>query len=85
MMMDLYNQEELINLSMKKKVEKARAEAKAEGRAEGKAEGIAEGIVKGRAEEKQNTLLNLAKEGVIKLALAANQLGLTEREVERML
>ena len=73
MMMDLYNQEELINLSMKKKEEKARAEAKAEGLAEG------------RAEEKQNTLLNLVREGVITLALAANKLGLTEREVEKML
>ena len=62
------------------------SEVRAEGRAEGKAEGIAEGEAKGEARGEAKgvfmTLVSLFKKGLLTLAQAAEEAGMTVPEFE---
>ena len=61
---------------------KGRAEGEAKGRAEGRAEGKAEGVAEGEAKGVFMTLVNLFKKGLLTLAQAAEEAGMTIPEFE---
>ena len=59
-----------------------RAEGLAEGEAKGRAEGLAEGEAKGEAKGMLRTLAELVKKGILTLAQAAGEAGMTVSEFE---
>lgn len=60
----------------------ARSEGRAEGEAKGRAEGRAEGEAKGKVEGMLGTLAGLVKKGILTLAQAAGEAGMTVSEFE---
>ena len=73
MLLTEFDQEEYIELERK--------DAFDEGKAEGKAEGIAEGIAEGEAK----SIMSLLNKGVITKEQAAEELGITEKELEELI
>ena len=64
--------------------EQGREQGLEEGLEEGRAEGRAEGLVKGRAEGQAEMLKSLVQKGVISIAVAAEELGVTEDAFKQM-
>lgn len=65
---------------MREILDNERAEGKAEGRAEGRAEGKAEGKLQGML----TLLTSMIKKGILTVKMAADELGVTEKEFLKM-
>jgi len=74
-----------LDFTFERQLELTRAEERQLGREEGRAEGREEGREEGRAEGRTEVVLALLKDKTISCAKAAEQLGISEEQIKKML